>query len=100
MWLAAAEFRAVWSRAYSSLFPARSLEMPSPIRLHGAPSTWRLDALTKLRLLRVRLGAEAYDIVELVVIDDPSWAALGRRLAVDPKTARLRAITALRRLAE
>ena len=44
------------------------------------------------------LGDVIIDLVELCTIEDLSWAALGRRLKVDPKTARAWTITALKAL--
>ena len=69
------------------------------VRQHDGYVASRLDALAELRAVRRRLGAFAYGLLEACVVDDCSWAALGRRLHIDPTTARSWSIMALRELA-
>jgi hypothetical protein len=59
----------------------------------------RLEAVRTLVALRGELGEVVYTLVTLVAVEDASWAAIGRRFGVDPKTGRAWAITALQALA-
>ena len=98
VWLAAVAYRSVYLQAFGSLWPSRSLELPGVIGFRDRAGGLRLDALRTMRLVRRRLGPLNSELVEECVIEDASWAALGRRLHVDPKTARMRTITALEAL--
>jgi hypothetical protein len=48
--------------------------------------------------LQDALGAAIFNLVELVAVEDLSWAVIGRRVRCDPKTARSWAIAAIRAL--
>jgi hypothetical protein len=59
----------------------------------------RLDAARRLRRIRERLDAETWAILVAVCVEDLSWERLSWRLHCTDKTAKLRAIEALQRLA-
>ncbi|HSR77581.1 MAG TPA: hypothetical protein VLN57_13430 [Xanthobacteraceae bacterium] len=59
----------------------------------------RLDALARLRHIANALGPFACALLEACIARDWSWAFLGRRLGVDPKTARAWTVTAIKALA-
>jgi hypothetical protein len=98
VWLAAVAYRGVYLQAFGSLWPSRSLELPAVIGFRDRAGGLRLDALQTMRLVRQRLGPSNAELVEECVIEDAAWAALGRQLHVDPKTARMRTVTALKAL--
>ena len=98
VWLAAVAYRGVYLQAFGSLWPSRSLELPAVTGFRDRAGGLRLDALQTMRLVRRRLGPLNSELVEECVIEDAAWAALGRLLHVDPKTARMRTVTALRAL--
>ena len=101
-YMAAVRFRITWQRAFVNLWPP-----PIDRGMGVQPATYtradlalarRFEALAQMRELRRLLGDVIIDLVELCTIEDLSWAALGRRLKVDPKTARAWTITALKSL--
>jgi hypothetical protein len=98
-WLAAVRFRMVWHRAFVSLWPSPRYDVPAGAGAVDPTTGTRLDALAEIRELREYLGDMVCDLLELCVIDDISWAALGRRLKIDPKTARAWTLFALKALA-
>lgn len=60
---------------------------------------FRFDARSLVRRVRADLGPVATALVWSCAIDDHSWAAIGARFHVDPKTARRWTIVALQALA-
>ena len=66
---------------------------------HGATVAIRFDALERLRRIADALGGFACALVEACAVHDWSWAYLGRRLGVDPKTARAWTVLAIKALA-
>ncbi len=63
------------------------------------PTAGALDALGRLRVIRSALGASVFALLVGVVVDDKSWAALGKQLGICPKTVKCWTITALQALA-
>lgn len=59
----------------------------------------RLGAIEFVRHVQVTLGAFATALVWSCIVDDMTWAIVGARLHVDPKTARRWTIVALQALA-
>ena len=60
----------------------------------------QLDATTKLHQIALHLGAVMYALLDAAVVQNLSWAAIGRGFGIDPKTARAWSITAIRALAQ
>jgi hypothetical protein len=58
----------------------------------------RVDAMAQLAAIRSAIGSFAVTILEAVIVDDVSWAALGAFWNVHPKTARRWTVTSLRAL--
>jgi hypothetical protein len=99
--LASVLYRMHWEFAFADVWPVAVLTERTAAGAWTADKAAisRLDALAQLRELRRRLGDFICDLVESCVVEDCSWAELGRRLRVDPKTARTWTIMALRELA-
>jgi hypothetical protein len=57
-----------------------------------------LDASSRLRQIRAVLGGWACTLLEAALVQDLSWAALGRKYRCDPKTARAWVIAAIKAL--
>ena len=101
-WHAAADYRELVDQV------ARAALIRSPIgrasigtaghRVFALSLAGELDALNRLRQIRNRLGAWACTLLDLVLVRDLSWAALGRHYLRDPKTARAWAIAAIKAL--
>jgi hypothetical protein len=51
------------------------------------PTERELDAVARVRMVERSLGG-LYGLLVLVVVADARWAEIGRRFAVDPKTAK------------
>jgi hypothetical protein len=98
-WRAGARYRLTFDTAFAGVLPGSRLVRTGSARVADASMTARLDALAWLRSHRMRLGTATRDLVEACVVEDLSWAELGRRLGVDPKTARNRTVSALGKLA-
>jgi hypothetical protein len=62
---------------------------------------WRTPRRAARRLQAVAsvLGREWFAVLQMTVIDDLSWARIGRALGLSPKTAKVRSIAALEALA-
>ena len=60
---------------------------------------FRFDARALVQRVRADLGPVATALVWTCAIDDLSWAAIGARFRVDPKTARRWTVAALQALA-
>jgi hypothetical protein len=60
---------------------------------------FRFDALALVRRVRAGLGPVAAALVWWCAVADESWAAIGARFRIDPKTARAWTIAALHALA-
>jgi hypothetical protein len=102
-WRRADEFRRCYEHAAGDIAASQAdatfLDPHCRQRGRGEPVGSRLEAARKLARWQGELGAVAYSLVTMVAIEDACWAAIGRRFAVDPKTGRAWAITALQALA-
>jgi hypothetical protein len=98
-WRAAVAFRSSLMIALRASWPPRRLDGGTGCGLPGRVLEVRLDALARLRRVRSTLGTFAAGLIEITLIDNESWADLGRRLGVDPKTARHWTVESLRALA-
>ena len=65
----------------------------------GLSAIMRLSAFAHVRRVQAALGRFATALVWSCVVDNSSWAEVGARLGVDPKTARSWTIAALQALA-
>lgn len=99
-WRAARLFRALCETALAGAFRTQSLNRGDgdPLGIALA-ATRRIDASRRLLAIRGHLGAPAAELLEKHLVDDLSWATLGQRLGVHPKTARTWAIAAVKALA-
>jgi hypothetical protein len=61
-------------------------------------SPTNLDASGRLRQIRAVLGDCVCNLLEAALVQDLSWAALGRHYRCDPKTARAWVIAAIKAL--
>jgi hypothetical protein len=59
----------------------------------------QLAAVARLKQVAAELGGVAYGLLELAIVDELCWAAIGRRLQVDGKTARSWTVAAVKALA-
>jgi hypothetical protein len=90
-WAASRHFAALHQRAEGTTLRARD---PARIRVDGGqprrgePRERQVDALERVARVRQALGETTYALVCAVVIEQHSWTRLGRRLGVDPRTAR------------
>lgn len=100
-WHAAADFRELCELCLIAGF-GRPLNFEGGGAGAAAPNdapAARLDALAELRKITARLGAGPCRLLTAALVEDLSWAELGRRLAIDPHTAKDWVITAIRALA-
>ena len=92
-----AEFALGGAASHSMLTSARAA------RYDASPTTdrlvARLDARSWLDEVARAIGVVACALIQAFVVDDMSWAAIGRRFGVDPKTARAWVITSIKALA-
>ena len=101
---AAQTFRLIYEKAHQGEFGAKDLSESIYIdrncRRRGTsePDQKRLVALMRLRRVQRELGAVGFRIMTWLAVEDFSWAEIGRRLKVDPKTARSWGLLALRAL--
>jgi hypothetical protein len=98
-WGAASRLRSAFEAAQAGIMPIHRLHGGPRRRAAGPPSTHRADALARLAELRIDLGSVALGLLEACLVEDRSWASLGRRLGIDPKTARAWTIAAIHALA-
>lgn len=98
-WRAAVAFRNDVETSLIGIWRS-SLAMPIAVSgsQYGAGVVIRLDVLGRLQVVRRALGAFAYDLLEACAVRDLSWAALGRQLDVDAKTARAWTVVAIKAL--
>jgi hypothetical protein len=102
-WRIGCELRTLLERAYQAALRAHD---PARLKVDGGrlgpgdPSAGQLAAATRLRQLRAQLGDHDLRLLEIVVVNDISWCALGRRLKVHAKTARAWALAAIHRLSQ
>jgi hypothetical protein len=101
---AAHAFRALYERAHAGPGGLRAMDLAA-IRIDKhcrrpvpAMTAAQAEALAGLRRIKEALGA-LFDLLELALIEEVSWAALGRRLGVDCRTARTWAVAAISALA-
>lgn len=99
MWRAGVSFRLLAEIVAASELPAHWLDSPG-----GGGTMDRIvisvDADKKLNNIRREVGRFWFRLLELHLVDDLTWAELGRRLNVHRKTARNWTIAALALLAE
>jgi hypothetical protein len=100
VWHCAQNFRVLYERAHQGELAAQAwdktfIDLDCRRLDRAAPSAGRLGAARKLVALREALGEVGYILVTMVAVEDASWAAIGRRFTVDPKTARSWRIVAL-----
>jgi DNA-binding transcriptional ArsR family regulator len=89
-WQAATEFRSAWLSARE--LTARE-SGGSGIRIAGGRTTdaatiARLEAAKRVRIVEITLGKLAIALVVACVVEDLSWAAIGRHLHRDAETVR------------
>jgi hypothetical protein len=100
----AAAFRALYERAHagpgalraadlSALRAGKHCRRPVP-----AMTEAQATALARLRRIREALGA-LYELLEMAVIEELPWSAIGERLDVDQRTARAWCVAGLAALA-
>ena len=103
-WQAANTFRLIYEKAHQGELGTRDLSEGIYIdrncrrRGSGEPDQQRLVALARLQRVKRELGDVSYRIITWLAVEDFSWAEIGRRLKVDPKTARAWSLIALRSL--
>lgn len=99
-WAAAVRLRRTLETAQAAMLP--TLRLDGPHRRHGGSSgpaqPRRADAMARLEEVRAGLGSFALGLLEACLFGDCTWAWLGQRLGIDPKTARAWTITAIRAL--
>lgn len=101
-WQHAQAFRIIYENAHCGELGAKDLSEGIYIdrncrrRGTGEPDQKRLVALMRLKRVQRELGDVGYRILTWLAVEDFSWAEIGRRLKVDPKTARSWGLLALR----
>ena len=102
-WHAAADFRDIAEVALGGAASQSVLTRARTARYDASPTTdrliARLDASSWLSAVARAIGGVATSLIKACVVDDLSWAAIGRRFGVDPKTARAWVITSIKVLA-
>jgi hypothetical protein len=102
-WHAAADFRDMAELALGGAVSHSVLSSARATRYDASPTTnrlvARLDARSWLDEITSSIGTVPCALVKAFVVDDMSWAAIGRRFRVDPKTARAWVITSIKALA-
>jgi hypothetical protein len=99
-WRAAVAFRTAAERILAAAWSSPIwLGAPGARGRAHDPIASQLDDLAWLRELCQALGKRDFDLVGLCVVDDVSWADLGRQRKVDPKTARAWTVRAIKALA-
>ena len=89
---AAQAFRAIHERAHAGPGGLRAANFAA-VRLGkhcGKPSertAAQAEALARLHRVKMALGA-LYDLLEMAVIEEMPWTAIGKRLHIDQRTAR------------
>ena len=100
---AGVEFRDLAERAEAGAHP-RSFGIGIGRSLGYTDSTdgvqRRIEAQARLQEIALRLGAIPFALLDLAIVKNLAWAAIGRGLDVDPKTARAWAIAAINALAQ
>jgi hypothetical protein len=99
-WHAAADYRElvdqVRCRAFTRSSAFGTVHAPgNSFRNWGAGD---LDSAARLRQIRAVLGAWACTLLEAALVEDLSWAALGRHYRCDPEAARAWVIAAIKAL--
>jgi hypothetical protein len=97
-WRAAVAFRAALFATLAASWPARRLDGGTGYGTPGRMIEVRLDAFARLRRVRHHLGGFAAGLIEVFLIDNENWSEIGRRLGVDPKTAKMWTVASLRAL--
>jgi hypothetical protein len=99
-WQAAAEYRAAWDRALSTM---RGTSSATRVSGGAGAAADRLasvaDTMTRLREVEARIGGFAALLTYRCVVLDRSWADIGRVLCRDPHTAQRWTTDAIRLLA-
>ena len=102
-WHAAADFRDMAELALGGAASRSVLSSARATRYDASPTTdrlvARLDARSWLDEVTSAIGIVACALIQACVVDELSWAAIGRRFGVDPKTARAWVITSIKALA-
>jgi hypothetical protein len=99
VWRAAVVYRGLAEHATAAAWGARDDESRDRMpRMPNAAMVDRVAARYRLQVIRRRIGTFATRMIDAIVVEDLPWAELGRRLIVDPKTARAWGITALQLL--
>jgi hypothetical protein len=95
----AIEFRELFERAEACGFVVSSTT-GAPVagdRIHALARA--IDAAAAIRAIRDAIGVRSFWFLSALAVDDLSWAQIGRRRRIDPKTARARTLLAIRKLA-
>ncbi len=102
-WHAAADFRDMAELALGGAASQSVLTSARAARYDDSPTTdrliARLDARSWLDEVVRAIGTVPCALIKAFVVDDMSWAAIGRRFDVDPKTARAWVIASIKALA-
>jgi hypothetical protein len=103
-WTAAIAYRGVYETAFGSLTHSKLADIGNgrtPLRRAAspAPGECQLAAVGCLKQVAAELGGVAYGLLELCIVEDLPWSAIGRRLRVAPKTARSWSVLAIKALA-
>jgi hypothetical protein len=98
----ACAFREDWHRVAGSAGSSLALDgigvgIPASDRAH-AYAIAGVAAAGRLRLIRARVGAAGFRLLELSLVDDTSWTAIGRAFGCTRDTARERTVQMIRRL--
>jgi hypothetical protein len=102
-WRCASAFRALYEIALAAQIKAACLDGSACRAGHLVnlqPSERRLAALRRLHDLHARLDDHDVRILEMAIVAEVKWCVLARSLIVHPKTARGRAIAAIRILGQ
>jgi hypothetical protein len=102
--IAGEQLRRDWQHAAGSTASplARAGQSATGTATPGAADAYaltRLAAAGRLRHVQARVGAPAFALLALVLVEDASWPTVGRALGCSHKTAKQHAVVALKRLA-
>jgi hypothetical protein len=95
----AVEFRDLFERAETCGFVSSSSTSGSGGGDRSITMARAIDAAAAVRAIRTAIGVRLFWFLCMIAVEDLSFAQIAKRRRIDPKTARARALLAIRRLA-
>ena len=96
--LAAERFQRDWDCGIEGVSEGATMERVDCAGGISGPADRQVDALSNLRAVQDALGPTAMLLLEMAIAKDASWVETGRRMGCSDKSARQRAIVAIKAL--